>query len=35
MKRLVLDIETVPRPGIMDTWFQQWAGEKNPDQTPE
>lgn len=35
MKRLVLDIETVPRPGIMDTWFQQWAGEKNPDKTPE
>ena len=35
MKRLVLDIETVPRPGIMNTWFQQWAGEKNPDKTPE
>lgn len=35
MKRLVLDIETVPREGIMNTWFPQWAGEKNPDKTPE
>ena len=35
MKRLVIDIETVPLPGIMNTWFPQWAGEKNPDKTPE
>lgn len=35
MKRLVIDIETVPQPGIMNTWFPQWAGEKNPDKTPE
>ncbi len=35
MKRLVIDIETVPREGIMNTWFPQWAGEKHPDKTPE
>lgn len=32
---LVIDIETIPRPGIMDTWFPEWAAQKNPDATPE
>ena len=27
-RRIVIDIETVPRPGIMDTWYPQWASEK-------
>lgn len=29
-KRIVIDIETVPRPGIMDTWYPQWASDKYP-----
>lgn len=29
-RRIVIDIETVPRPGIMDTWYPQWASEKYP-----
>lgn len=32
---LSVDIETVPRPGIMDTWYPSWAAEKHPDKTPE
>lgn len=32
---LVIDIETIPRPGIMDTWFPEWAAQKSPDATPE
>lgn len=26
----VIDIETTPRPGIMDTWYPQWASVKYP-----
>lgn len=29
-RRIVIDIETVPRPGIMDTWYPQWASSKYP-----
>lgn len=35
MKRYVLDIETVPRLGIMNTWYPEWARSKNPDASPE
>lgn len=35
MKKIVIDIETVPREGIMDTWYAEWAGNKNPDAAPE
>lgn len=34
-KTIVLDIETVPRPGIMDTWYPQWAGKKYPEKEGE
>ena len=27
---IAIDIETVPRPGIMDTWYPQWAAGKYP-----
>lgn len=31
MARIIaLDIETVPREGIMDTWYPQWIMKKNP-----
>ena len=29
-RRYVFDIETAPRPGIMDTWYPSWAAEKYP-----
>jgi len=29
-RKFVFDIETTPRPGIMDTWYPQWASEKYP-----
>lgn len=32
---LALDIETVPQPGIMDTWYPNWMLEKHPDDNPE
>jgi len=28
MKKIVIDIETIPRQGIMDTWFPGWAQQK-------
>lgn len=27
---LSIDIETVPQPGIMDTWYPDWMLEKTP-----
>lgn len=32
---LSIDIETVPQPGIMDTWYPDWMLEKHPDDNPE
>lgn len=32
---LAIDIETVPQPGIMDTWYPEWAREKHPDKTDQ
>mgnify|MGYP003288402050 CR=1 FL=1 len=29
----VIDIETIPQPGIMDTWFPEWARKKMPNAT--
>ena len=29
-RKYVIDIETTPRPGIMDTWYPQWAATKYP-----
>lgn len=31
---LSIDIETVPQPRIMDTWYPEWAAGKHPDKTP-
>lgn len=31
----IIDIETVPQPGIMQTWFPEWACRKMPDATDE
>lgn len=31
MPRIVFDIETTPRKGIMDTWYPMWAATKYPD----
>lgn len=33
--KTVIDIETVPRPGIMDTWYPSWAASHNKGETPE
>ena len=30
-RKIVFDIETVPRPGIMDTFYPQWASAKYPE----
>lgn len=30
MAIIALDIETVPRAGIMDTWYPEWAAQKYP-----
>lgn len=32
---LAIDIETVPQPGIMDTWYPEWAREKHPDKADQ
>jgi len=31
----IIDIETVPQPGIMQTWFPEWAKRKMPNATDE
>lgn len=31
----IIDIETVPQPGIMKTWFPEWAKRKMPNATDE
>lgn len=31
----IIDIETVPQPGIMQTWFPEWAKKKMPNATDE
>lgn len=31
----VIDIETIPQPGIMNTWYPEWARKKMPDATDE
>ncbi len=31
----IIDIETVPQPGIMQTWFPEWAKKKMPNATAE
>lgn len=35
MAIIALDIETVPREGIMDTWYPEWAAQKYPDKEGE
>lgn len=30
MRPVSIDIETIPQPGIMDTWFPEWAAQKYP-----
>lgn len=31
----ILDIETVPLPNIMETWYPEWATKKFPEMSPE
>lgn len=31
----VIDIETIPQPEIMNTWYPEWAKKKMPDATSE
>lgn len=31
----VIDIETIPQPGIMNTWYKDWAKKKFPEMTDE
>lgn len=30
MRPVSIDIETIPQPGIMDTWYPEWAAQKYP-----